>query len=503
MKLRFRQVIFGLLCLCMFSPALPQARADEVEAQNISRIETLTSRAGFDNCTPLFDGDTTTALVSAEQSQLTFGYAEGIGSAYLIFDIEYGPYTVINNDTGEQCTFGENRFLHEFVDLEAAFGAAPKSVTFEFSSGAVRLNELYLFTSGETPDFVQKWDTPKENKTDLILFSTHCDDEQLFFAGLLPYYAGELDYEVLVVYLTGHRNYDTLRCHEMLNGLWAVGVSNYPVIGWFGDYYCHSAKQAYELHAYMGETEEALMSFVVEQLRRFKPQVAVGHDLRGGEYGHGQHMLYADLLCRALEISNDASQFPELAERYGTWDVPKTYLHLWPENPITMDWDQPLARFGGMTAFQVSKELGFACHESQKWGFSWYISGRERASDIPSYSPCDYGLYRTTVGPDTGEQDFFENLTTYAQQDVEAASTAKALAQENSRQRQAEAQASIAAVEAQRLAGVETAQELQLQAEAEARAARKNRAIAASVMAVVILLVGLAAVTAWLKRQAK
>lgn len=85
-------------------------------------------------------------------------------------------------------------------------------------------------------------------------------------------------------------------------------------------------------------------------------------------------MVYADLLMEAVEISGDPQYSPELAQTYGAWDVPKTYLHLYPENPILMDWDQPLASFWGMTAFQVSKDIGFACHQSQYNDFAWYIT---------------------------------------------------------------------------------------------------------------------------------
>lgn len=84
-------------------------------------------------------------------------------------------------------------------------------ITLTFDNGPVTINEIVAYTPGQVPDTVQKREAPKEDGTDLILFSTHSDDEQLFFAGLLPYYAAELDYEVLVVYLTDHHNVDTTR----------------------------------------------------------------------------------------------------------------------------------------------------------------------------------------------------------------------------------------------------------------------------------------------------
>lgn len=126
--------------------------------------------------------------------------------------------------------------------------------------------------------------------------------------------------------------------------------------------------------------------------------------------------MFSQLLRQGVEAAEDPTQYSDLAECYGTWQVPKTYLHLWPENPVCLDWDHPLTHFGGMTAFQVSTGLGFACHKSQTGGVTGYITAYSQAGDIPKYSPCEYGLYRSTVGPDTGERDFFENLTSYRQQ---------------------------------------------------------------------------------------
>ena len=279
-----------------------------------------------------------------------------------------------------------------------------------------------MFTQGQVPQWVQQWQSPVENGADLVLFSTHADDEQLFFAGVLPYYAGERGDRVQVVYMTNHRNLPKegyLRGHEALDGLWAVGVRNYPVFGEFADYFCKGKQGAIEVYRYMGVEPEEILGYVVEQLRRFKPLVAVGHDLNG-EYGHGAHMLYADLLTQAVELATNPESYPESAQNYGTWDTPKVYLHLYEENQITMDWDRPLEHFGGMTAFEVTKNKGFPCHVSQAQDFAWYMSGIDRAADIQKYSPCLYGLYRTTVGPDQEQNDFFENLTTYAQQEEQA-----------------------------------------------------------------------------------
>ncbi len=426
---RMLRILFVLTVLLL----LPiRANAEEVTGFNL-----VTGNAGFSDAPRLFDSDTIKRVLFSDHAQLTLSCPEGFSSLYLIFDVEYGPYTITDLESGEVRTFGEKDFLHEFVDLQEAFGCTPTKIMLSFDNGEGRLNELRAFTSGALPEDVQIWETPKDGETDLILFSTHGDDDQLFFAGLLPDYAGQRGYQVQVVYQTNHRNLTKQRCHEMLDGLWAVGVRAYPVFGTCPDLLTDSVGQLkYQLNA-MGITDEDMLGFVVEQLRRFKPLAVVGHDLKG-EYGHSQHIYYADLLTRAVEISADPEQFPESAQTYGTWDVPKTYLHLYPENSIVMDWDQPLEAFDGMTAFEVTRDLGFPCHKSQFWMMNWYLSYKKSAATVYKYSPCKYGLYRSTVGEDVQKNDFMENLTSYAQKKAEE-EAARLAAEEEARKAAEEA----------------------------------------------------------------
>lgn len=450
---------FACAVLALMLLGLLKLNAYAAEAENVSDADLVTAHSGFASVNRLFDTYTITPAAFENGASISLSCRSGIGSLYLIFDLEYGSFTVTDPDSAEEREFGRNRFLHEYCDLEAAFGYAPVSVEITFPNGAGALNELSVFTPGDVPDSVQIWETPKDGETDIVLFSTHGDDEQLFFAGLLPYYAAERGYQVQVVYLTDHRNLTNVRAHEMLNGLWAVGIRTYPVFGSYPDLLTKSADQTRLLFQSHGVSEEEVLGFVVEQLRRFHPMVAVGHDLQG-EYGHGQHMLYAELLTQAVRISNDPAQYPESAEQYGVWDVPKTYLHLYPENEIYLNWDQPLTSFGGMTAFQVTQQLGFPCHESQYWDFAWYLSFAESAADIPSYSPCEYGLYRSTVGPDVNRNDFMENLKSHAQRIAEEEAARQAAEEEARRQEEAR-------LEAERLAEEERQRQEQERREKE------------------------------------
>ncbi len=430
---KWLRLCWAMLCFALCVVPVLGAESGE-PAEDISGRALVVEQKGFPAVSRLFDGYTREPAPFREDAYLTLQHEGGIGSLYLVYDVEYGEITVTDENTGECKPVTETGFLHVFLDLTELFGYAPRKVTLGFESGAGWLNELYAFTAGQVPGFVQKWQPPVEGEADLVLFSSHGDDEQLFFAGLLPYYAAELDYHVQVVYLTGHRNMSMRRSHEMLDGLWAVGVKTYPVFGGFGDYMSASAEEAMQIYENKGHTREALLKFVVENIRRFRPKVAVGHDLQG-EYGHGMHMLYARLLCQAVEIAGDAAVFPDTAERYGIWDVPKTYLHLYPENRITMDWDLPLDSFGGMTGYEVTKKLGFPCHSSQQTYYSWYFSGYDTAAEIPEYSPCEFGLFRSTVGQDAEKNDFFENVMTH---EADAREAARKQAEEASRKEETE-----------------------------------------------------------------
>lgn len=421
MKFPLKRMLAVAIFLILLSALIPAVFAEDTAAQDITNACTVTAE-GYDDPSFLHNKDLYVYKRSNGNASVTLTHPTGIASLYVMFDLEYGEYTIINNDSGAAATVGKNRFLHEFIDLQALFDTQPRSVTLKFESGSVRLGEIFAFTEGELPDFVQVWDAPLEGKADIVLFSTHGDDEHLFFAGLMPYYAKERGFALQVVYMTDHRNLTNTRVHEMLNGLWTVGVTAYPVFGDFEDFLIEDMELSYQEYESYGRSREELQSFMVRQLRRFRPQVAIGHDLMG-EYKHGMHMIYADLLTKALDMTNDPAVFPDSAEQYGVWDVPKTYLHLYEENPIVLDYDIPLESFDGMTAFEVSQKLGYPCHESQQWTWlTGWINGKwgvkiTKATEITQYNPCLFGLYRSTVGADVQKNDFMENIISYAEQE--------------------------------------------------------------------------------------
>ena len=397
-----------------------------VSAEEAVYAGALLTAEGFGEPSVLSDGNNRSHTAAEYGGSVTITREGGISFLYIVFDRIPGKWTLTDSSDGSQAICGENSFLHEYVDVSSTFGHTPETVRLDFPAGT-SIDEIYAFGEGTVPDWVQRWSPPCE-QADLLLLSSHADDEQLFFAGVLPIYAGERGLNVQVVYLVNHfldaSEYARLRPHEQLDGLWTVGVRTYPVMSDFPDLYSESFEDALAAYREFGFEYDDFTEFITGILRRFEPLVVVSHDVNG-EYGHGTHLLCAAALMDSVGFAADESKFPESAGLYGTWETEKTYLHLYPENPITLDLDSPLSAFGGKTAFEVTQD-GFAKHVSQHWTwFYGWIYGKDgqtvtRATDIRTYSPCYYGLYSTSVGYDAAGGDFMENVIPYAERNVES-----------------------------------------------------------------------------------
>ena len=329
-------------------------------------------------------------LTFKSDTRISVTAAKPVSQLYFQFEIPCQWTLTLPDGTERQG--GENGFIHEYVDLEQSVS----EFTVDVSEGTV-FTGLFGFTQGETPDWVQKWLPPCET-ADLLVLPTHSDDEFLWFGGALPYYAGELGYEVQVVYMTNHYN-NSFREHERLNALWHVGVRHYPVV-------CEKFTDWFSTKKYEWAVEqfgyENVLEFQVETLRRFHPRVVLAHDING-EYGHGAHILNAQTLLEALPLTNDPEAFPESAEKYGIFNVQKCYVHLWEENQIIVKWeDMKLSQINNKSAMRMADE-GYRENKSQCIYYS-----------DPSYGQYDcrnFGLAFTTVGYDTpGKNDMFEHI---------------------------------------------------------------------------------------------
>ena len=297
----------------------------------------------------------------------------------------------------------DGRYVHEYAPLNGEKDV--RVVPVAEKKVALTINELYAFGEGEVPAFVQRWE-PTPEKADLMVLSGHPDDEILFFGGAIPTYAGEKKMNVVVVYMTPCT---MERRSELLNGLWEMGVRTYPVIGSFEDSYSNKLKAGYERWK-----KTKVDQFLVGLLRQYKPEVVLTHDVNG-EYGHGAHRVCADAMQRCVITAADAGQFADSASAYGVWQVKKLYLHVYPENPIEMDWDQPLSAFDGRTGYEVAADA-YKLHASQE-GKGYKKNGKRVPFVVEprdsAFSCYRFGLAYTAVGPDVQGNDFFENIPGY------------------------------------------------------------------------------------------
>lgn len=320
---------------------------------------------------------------------------------------------LLNGDT----KIAENGFWSEFIPLCGNSAV----LTFE----EVTLCEINIYSEGELPSEVQRFEVA-QNETDIMLFSAHSDDDQLFFAGLVPYYVARGNADVKVCFFTTSYQ-DISRVQELLAGLWHCGLRVYPIIFPMPDDYSESYNRASRLLANSGYLAEDVTKLVRNVLNTYCPSVVVLHDFEG-EYGHGMHRLSAKAVADTIENAGENDFVPS-----------KVYVHLLAQNEIKLPIDEPLDAFSGKSAFNISQEA-FQFHKSQHWTWFYdWIYGENKeihsASQIRNYNPADYGLYLTQVGSDT-TNDMLENIETHkdrrarlAREEAEKEALAKAEAE--------------------------------------------------------------------------
>ena len=397
--------ILGVLLAVLFLWA--PARA--AEAQNITDSCTFRLCSTKRNVHSMTDGKYTTYW---ESNKIRNPYIEitsetPIYGLYLCFRKMPSSYEIQTLSGGEDPVWetvaeGDTRFIHAFYPLDGL--RSVRVISTQSGKMQMGFNEVFVFGEGEIPEWVQRWKDPEE-KADVLFLVAHPDDELLFMAGAIPTYDIEMEKRVVVAYLTWS---NTTRRSEALNGLWTMGVRNYPVFGGFSDRYSNKLKDAYEK---LGKTK--VLSWVTELFRRYRPEVVVTHDL-DGEYGHGQHRMLADACLQCYDLAAQAEQDPESAAAYGVWQVKKLYLHLYGEESeqTRFNWDVPLERLDGKTGMELAAEA-LAMHVTQetaeiKVNHQWTLLSMELTREV--FCNTAFGLAATQVGPDETHLDFLEHI---------------------------------------------------------------------------------------------
>lgn len=401
MKKIFQAVIaLGLAASMLCAPMI--AKAAPAAAANITKSCKLVPSSNAGSIKKATDGRLDTVWKGTARAgqyiDITIGGGAKPGGLYFRWDAPPPAWTLYVMDANglmaEAVTGGGNGYLTDYVALPEQFHKYSKlRLASEDGKKGFAIAELSVYGEGAAPFYAPTWQ-PFTGRVDVMVFSAHPDDDVLYLGAVIPTYAQQ-GKSAVTVYMTYGK---PLRRFEGMEGAWTAGERIYPVMGTFPDTY--SPHDIGPLKRSWPEKKAA--AFIVEQIRKYKPSVIVTHDIKG-EYGHGAHQWTSALVQQAFERSGDPAYYPESAQKYGTWNPAKLYLHIYKNNKLTINTRAPLSLFGGRTAFDVAKQ-GYTRHISQHvWSFA--------VADSGVYSIRNFGLFATRVGQDTGHNDMFESVT--------------------------------------------------------------------------------------------
>jgi LmbE family N-acetylglucosaminyl deacetylase len=276
---------------------------------------------------------------------------------------------------------------------------------------------------------------PQPDKAGLMVVSAHPDDEGIFFGGTLPYYTRVLDAPTVHVSMTSGDwvRPPEVREEELRNADWVYGLRNEPLFPRFKDAPTHAPGQngGYlnsidatwdwwndgELDGYgtFGEDAAAGRQRAIDTMatyvRTYKPEVLVTHDL-DGEYGHDNHKATAIAVVEAYYRAAD----PSYLDGLDPWQTKKLYVHFYGQNRLFHDfWELTSIDLSGNgmadTTPRRVADLGLDEHVSQG---SPDVSTVYRTGENFDAWPSEWwGLYASTVGPDTIADPFTIQGTTY------------------------------------------------------------------------------------------
>lgn len=382
--------VFWMICLFLFLYIPCSVSAEEPVETAFAADVSKDCRYEMKHAEKLTDEWLQSRHVCEPGGEIKIGWGEDVPvrSAYLQFSFEAAPFSVSLYDAegGLVTAYEGTQFLNNLLPVPAE----ARRLVIRAEEEEMLVSTLKMYTEGDVPGF-HPWDT-SVSKTDLMIIATHPDDEVLFLGAVIPLYEGNGNRNSVEVFTCSTKR---TRHEEALNAAWCLGSRQEPV---FLDYE-DIAAQKKNIKA---QPLDALTVSLVRQIRKYRPEVVVSQDVNG-EYGHWRHKRTVEAVKLAVENAQDSAFDPASAEEYGAWQVKKLYLHLFPEDRITLDVLSPLEKMGGRTAFEVAQEA-FQCHVSQ-------LGGRHSVTNAGVYALSEFGLAYSAVGADTpGVNDMFEHI---------------------------------------------------------------------------------------------
>lgn len=163
-------------------------------------------------------------------------------------------------------------------------------------------------------------------KAALMIVTAHPDDEVYNFGGAITYYSVVRKLPVVLICMTSEPK---LREDELRCACRKYGMRNEPIFGRFSNC-CYGGTVEENWEKWGGR--EKVVGYLTEQIRRYKPDVLLGHDLKGELRAHPNHICSALALIDAYRAASDKNKFPEQLAELSPWQAKKLYLHFYEES---------------------------------------------------------------------------------------------------------------------------------------------------------------------------
>lgn len=245
-----------------------------------------------------------------------------------------------------------------------------------------------------------------------MVLHAHPDDEGIFFGGTIPYYTQIRNLPVVTVSMVSKEawrpDFET-RENELRNAAWVYGMRNEPIFARMPDLFPATRDSTWDIwpdgvvqgtSASVQEGRDFAAEYMATQIRMFRPEVILSHDL-GGEYGHGAHQATAWSATDAFTLAADPNVvlYDDQGQELEPWQASKLYLHLYDQNQLFHSaWEIAYDELGGLTPRQVA-DLGLDEHVTQG---SPDVSSFYRAGEnFDGFDSERWGLYASSVGLDS------------------------------------------------------------------------------------------------------